>query len=350
MGHFNPTRDPLIEAFLQQHGWAVPQSQRQEIADASFRRYFRLKREGKTRLLMDAPPPESVEPYLRVAKIMADIGLSVPEIYGACSNSGLVLLEDFGNNDFKQALAGGVAEATLYDAAFQALVHWHKNATPLHYGTLPDFWAAPLNTPRLLVEWFIPEVTNKPTPPALVEEFLALWESLQHVAEDAPTTLVHRDFASMNLFYLPTRPAHQACGIIDFQDAQQGAATFDIASLLYDVRRDVAPAVRQQFIERYLAAFPNLHRPAFMASLAVVGARRNCRIAGLFLRLYRRDGKKTYLQYLPRVWGLIEEAVQHPVLYPVKQWLDKHVPTAWRSGAIGQEPRALSIFSDTVAA
>ncbi|MEZ5683018.1 MAG: hypothetical protein R3E03_02015 [Novosphingobium sp.] len=44
--------------------------------DASFRRYFRLRRARKTAMLMDAPPPnEDPQPFLRAAKRLDANGL-----------------------------------------------------------------------------------------------------------------------------------------------------------------------------------------------------------------------------------------------------------------------------------
>ena len=50
-------------------------------ADASFRRYFRASHAGETWIVMDAPPQqENSVPFIRVAGMMAECGLHVPEI------------------------------------------------------------------------------------------------------------------------------------------------------------------------------------------------------------------------------------------------------------------------------
>jgi N-acetylmuramate 1-kinase len=83
-------------------------------------------------------------------------------------------------------------------------------------------------------------------------------------------------------------------------------------------------------IERYLAGFPGIDRAGFMASYAVLGAQRSCKIVGIFTRLWKRDGKRQYLIHLPRVWRLIEQDLHHPALAPVADWLARHVPSASR--------------------
>ena len=50
-------------------------------ADASFRRYFRVHLSDKTLIAMDAPPPqENCTSFVKVAKLMLNAGLNVPEV------------------------------------------------------------------------------------------------------------------------------------------------------------------------------------------------------------------------------------------------------------------------------
>ena len=79
-------------------------------------------------------------------------------------------------------------------------------------------------------------------------------------------------------------------------------------------------------VERYFAAFPALDRTDFMRSAAILAAQRNCKILGIFTRLWKRDGKPRYLGHLPRVWRLLEQDLAHPVLAPIAGWLDRHLP------------------------
>src|SRR3546814_136739 len=116
------------------------------------------------------------------------------------------------------------------------------------------------------------------------------------------------DYHVDNLLWLPERPGAAACGLLDFQDAVIAPVTFDLVSLLEDVRRDVAPEIAAAAIARYLAAFPGIDSDAYAAAYSVVGAQRNCRIAGTFTRLWKRDGKPGYLRFMKRVWRLIRSA------------------------------------------
>jgi len=87
--------------------------------------------------------------------------------------------------------------------------------------------------------------------------------------------------------------------------------------------------------ERYV----ELARPHadFLADYARVGAQRNAKIIGIFVRLWKRDGKPRYLDYIPRVWALLERDLTHPALEPVARWFDEFIPGELRDprGVLG---------------
>ena len=69
-----------LHSFIEQAGWSGA-----TIAplpgDASFRRYFRLRRGGETAMLMHAPPPEEdPRPFLFVARWLDQHGMRAPRI------------------------------------------------------------------------------------------------------------------------------------------------------------------------------------------------------------------------------------------------------------------------------
>jgi len=146
----------------------------------------------------------------------------------------------------------------------------------------------------------------------------------------APSTLVLRDYHVDNLMLLPDRHGVRGCGLLDFQDAVTGPPSYDLVSLLEDARRDIPSPLRQVMTERYLAAFPGLDRGGFLRSAAILSAQRNCKILGIFTRLWKRDGKRQYLVHIPRVWRLLEADLRHSALGRVARWLDRHLPAETR--------------------
>jgi len=318
-------RPQAMAAFLEAVGWggvpALPLA-----GDASFRRYYRLARNGKSAVLMDAPPPqEDTHPYVVVAALLREFGFSAPEVLAEDHDQGFLLLEDFGDDTYTRLLGRGADEPALYALAVDTLVALQRAAEPRGTPDLPPYdLERLLAETALLVDWY------RPLANGLREECLALWSAVLPDAVVSPPTLVLRDYHVDNLMLLPDRPGVRGCGLLDFQDAVTGPPSYDLVSLLEDARRDIPIALRRAMTERYLAAFPALDRSAFLRSAAILSAQRNCKILGIFTRLWKRDGKRQYLAHIPRVWRLLEADLRHPALTPIARWLDRYLPLKTR--------------------
>ena len=326
-------RTAVIDGFLAAAGWADAE-RRPLAADASFRRYERLTRNGTTMVLMDAPPPhEDVGPFLRVAGALTGLGLSAPRPVASDETAGLVLLEDLGDRTFTRALAEGANEAALYGLAVDLLIDLHRRWRRDAAGDAPP---PPYDDERLLdealllVDWTLPALRGAAPAPALRDSYIEAWRAVLPRARAVPDGLVLRDYHVDNLMLLPDRAGVAACGLLDFQDAVVGPVSYDVVSLLEDARRDISPALVEAMLSRYLAAFPEVDGRAFRDSYAILGAQRAAKIIGIFTRLDRRDGKSQYLRHIPRVWRLLAEGLTRPVLAPVRDWFDREVPAAER--------------------
>jgi len=323
-------RGAMARRFLRRHGWG-------EVAptllagDASFRKYYRLDDGRRRAVLMDAPPPhEDVAPFVTIAALLRDLGFSAPEVYAEDPSDGFLLIEDFGDDTYTRLLASGADEAALYALAVDTLAALHRAVAERAPPPLPPYDEARLlGEAALLVDWYMPALGLAPAD-AVRDAYLAGWRQVLAQAALPASTLVLRDYHVDNLMLLPGRPGIRGCGLLDFQDAVWGPPSYDLASLLEDARRDVPPALRGAMTERYLAACPAVDATAFRRSAAILAAQRNCKIIGIFTRLWRRDGKPHYLPHIPRVWRLLEEDLRHPALNPVCEWFDRHLPQAMR--------------------
>ncbi len=324
-------RTVLIDDFLTAQGWGAA-ARTPLVMDASFRRYVRLI-DGKRRaILMDAPPPqEDVRPFIAVQRVLHALDLSTPAISAASVEQGLLLLEDFGDGTYTRLLAAGESEEPLYTLAADVLIALHSRFKSAHAPDLPAYDDARLLDEAVrFVDWYLRLVTGEPAAPALRNDYLDRWRAVLPKAHVGPATLVLRDYHVVNLMRLAGRDGVAACGLLDFQDAVLGPATYDLMSLLEDERRDVPSALQRAMIARYLQAFPALDRDAFAASYAVMGAQRHAKNIGQFARLKLRDGKPHYLKHIPHMWRLLNADLAHPDLAPVRQWFDAAVPPEWR--------------------
>ncbi|OAN55237.1 aminoglycoside phosphotransferase [Paramagnetospirillum marisnigri] len=320
-----PTRDRLIQTFLARAGWG--EARRGRLAgDASFRHYDRLDRDGEAAVLMDAPPPkEDVRPFVAIARHLERLGLSAPRLLAVDEDNGLLLLEDLGDATYTRLLESGHDEEALYALATDVLAEIAANPDAMPPGLPPYDDARLLTEARLLTDWYMPAILGVETAPEARAEYDAIWTRLFPVARLVADTMVLRDFHVDNLMLLE-RPGLTACGLLDFQDAVAGPATYDLMSLLEDARRDIDPLLIERMKLRWLARFPALDRAVFEASWAVMAAQRHAKVIGIFTRLCRRDGKPGYLVHIPRVWRLLENALAHPVLAELGRWLDRHIP------------------------
>ena len=333
-----PHRETRIARFLAAHGWGAA-DRRRLAGDASFRHYDRLERGSQRAVLMDAPPPqEDVRPYVAVAELLRNMGYSAPRILAADAEHGLLLLDDFGDDTYTRLLARGHDEAELYALAVDLLIDLHRKFVPARHSGLPAFDdARALREVLLLLDWYWQATQDQPLTPEMRETYLAAWRAVLPKRHAVPDTLVLFDYHVDNLMLLPDRKGVAACGLLDFQDAVVAPRPFDLVSLLKDVRRDVPPKIVAAMRERYFAGFPNLDRIAFDTSYAVIGAQRNTRILGTFTRLLLRDGKSSYLQFIPRTWKLVEDSLSHDALTSVRTWLDRHIPAAARCAPVLDE-------------
>jgi aminoglycoside/choline kinase family phosphotransferase len=319
-------RARLRADFVRNTGWGDA-GERLLAGDASFRKYFRLTRPRGSAVVMDAPAPqEDVRPFVRIGRHLRALGLSAPEILAEDVENGFLLLEDLGDDTYARVLSRGGDEGELYARATDVLVALQR--APAH-AVLPGLGGytgeALIDAAMLLPEWYLSEATGMQTPPEEIEAYRAAWR--QCLAELPPTAdaLLLRDYHKDNLLWLPGRAGVKACGLLDFQDAQQGHPSYDLVSLIEDARRDVSPAVYDACFARYLAE-TGLDEKDFRLGFALMAAQRHARIIGLWIRLLRRDGKPEYMQYMKRCWRYFEHALQHEALRPLSLWVDRLLP------------------------
>ena len=327
------TLPPGAAEFLDRSGWQAA-TVSEFSADAAFRRYFRLVEGDSSRILMFAPDPsERSEWFVALASHMKDCGVSAPEIFAHDLDQGFILLEDFGSRQFYQHLPELADEVPLYEAATDVLAKLHAEPMPKHIGQtkIPRFSHKRMRTQvGYFLEWHWPEVAGVPAGRSLEKSFKKAWKEVLPHADYADDRLVQYDYHSPNLMWLPDRAGIERVGILDFQDAMRGPAAYDLVSLLQDARRDVAEGLEDAMVARYLAQMPAFDARRFRTSYAVMGAQRATRILGVFVRLWRRDGKPGYLHHIPRLWRQLDDNLCHPALRPVAEWFETHLPARER--------------------
>jgi aminoglycoside/choline kinase family phosphotransferase len=282
-------------------------------ADASFRRYFRVAgRDHETVIAMDAPPgKEDVEPYLKVAQMLADIGVHAPRVLARNAEDGFLLLSDLGSLTYLADLSADPGHAdALYADAIRALVRIQA-AGAKHAGSLPPYDERLLRFEMsLFTDWLLGRHLSLELSPAESTALATAFDALVASSLEQPQVFVHRDYHSRNLMVCPSDNP----GILDFQDAMHGALTYDIVSLL----RDCYVAWPQEQVVRWALDFRRQALagglPAgeddaqFLRWFDLMGMQRHLKASGIFARLWHRDGKPGYLPDVPRTLGYIVQS------------------------------------------
>ena len=312
-------REQARQAFLASSEWADSQITALQ-PDASFRQYFRLKIGDFSAMLMDAPPErENVAAFLSVTRHLQQLGIRVPRILAEDEAAGFAIIEDLGDQTFTRLLADGGNQQAMYEQAVDSLVAIadHPDATRINLPSYDcDFM---LGEVRLFVDWYLPAREGTDPDTSVINDYLACWSEIMRNLPDLPPTLVLRDYHVDNLIMVDG-----GCALLDYQDALLGSPAYDLVSLLEDARRDIPESLQQRMLERYFASRPGIDQKPFIQHYVAWGMQRHLKVAGIFTRLWLRDGKPHYLGHLDRVMKLLDRNVHNPVVAPFYQWLNDY--------------------------
>jgi len=311
-----PDRPTLINRFLVDSGWG--DAARSHLAgDASNRSYQRLQMNGKTAVLMDAPPDrgEDIHPFVTITNHLLSLGFSAPRILAQDAQNGFLLIEDLGDALFAKLIqTSPEMEQPLYSAATDVLIKLHQSPPPDHLLDYNPAVMADYIAP--LFEWYHPADT---TP---------IQQELQTVLTKyctVPPVMSLRDYHAENLLWLPDRDGIKRVGLLDYQDAVKTHPAYDLVSLLKDARRDVPATIETAMITRYITA-TGVDPETFRTAYAALGVQRNLRILGIFASLCINAGKPHYIDLIPRVWGQLTEMLSHPALTTLQTLVQDTLP------------------------
>jgi aminoglycoside/choline kinase family phosphotransferase len=331
MQHVPPAADAGHESFPQPvrleqaRAWAARQlgMARVELEpvsqDASFRRYFRLRTAGRPLILMDAPPGrEDSRPFLDIAARLRMAGVHAPAVLHFDLEQGFGLLEDLGNQLYRDIIDPDNADEHL-SQLFAVLL---SMATRVDCSNLPLYDDGRLQAELdLFTDWYLLRHKQRPLDPRELLAWRQMCGALRHCAAQQPQAFVHRDFHSCNLLYR----AGQSPGVIDFQDAVVGPVSYDLASLLWD-RYISWPRAR---LEAWIESYRKLLGAAVDGSTWLrwcdwIGLQRNFKIVGIFARLHYRDGKDGYLAMIPRFYAYLRDVLpRYPEFLAVQRMLEQ---------------------------
>ncbi|MBQ0784374.1 MAG: phosphotransferase [Amphritea sp.] len=299
--------------------------------DASFRRYFRLISHGMSWILMDAPPEkENSHPFVCIARAWEPLEIHAPIIHAVDLEQGYMLLSDLGDDLYLNELSDDSADE-LYGRAFSALTRLQQCHNIADH-PLPTYDSALLQREMdLFRDWLVTDLLGIAIGPGVKHMFTEVSEFLINSALEQPQVCVHRDYHSRNLLV----DGENTPGVIDFQDAVIGPITYDLASLLRDCYIEWPDMRVYGWVDQFGELLVNdglleeYDRETFYRWFDLMGAQRHLKAAGIFARLFLRDGKSGYLADIPRTLNyIIRVAARYGSLVTFSAWLQEVVVPA----------------------
>jgi N-acetylmuramate 1-kinase len=260
-------------------------------ADASFRRYFRLRHAHETLLLMDASGEKgSLAPFIDVSARLHQAKVGAPQIFYEDRSAGFLVIEDFGSTHYLDLLSHDNFKS-LYRVAMHEIVNMQRADA----AGLPRYDRAFLHLEMdLMAEWFLTQYLHVSYDAAMLSRTLDAVSA--EVLSQPQGIFVHRDYHSRNIL----QRENKTVGIIDYQDAMNGMLTYDLVSLL----KDCYIAFDRYEIEALALEFRDMKGlhvsdALFLKWFDFTGLQRHIKVLGIFCRLWLRDGKQGYLNDLP---------------------------------------------------
>lgn len=264
------------------------------LADASFRKYYRLRDGQKTAILMDSSlEKNSLDAFLDVTSKLYGAEVCAPKIFEQNRDEGFLILEDFGTTHYLDILNKENFKA-FYTKAINTILKIQKADA----SALPLYDKAFLHKEMdLMQEWYLEKLLHLKLSDAQKELIADTLDRISDVVLEQPQgVFVHRDFHSRNIMLKEDKKI----GIIDYQDAMNGAITYDLVSLL----KDCYVAYDRSEIKKLALEFRDkkglrVDDATFIKWFDFMGMQRHIKVLGIFARLSIRDKKNSYLKDIP---------------------------------------------------
>ena len=237
----------------------------------SGRAIVRLTGSGRRAVGVLGPDRAENVAFLEFSRHFRRHGLPVPEIYGEDLDHGAYLEEDLGDVtlfDFLARHRSAEAVAPEAVAAYRSVIAELPRFQVVAGRDLNYKACYPRSSfDRQSIAWdlnyfkyYFLRLAGVPfNEQALELDFSRLTKLLLAADRDY---FLYRDFQSRNVMLRDGQP-----WFVDYQGGRKGALQYDIASLLYDGKADLPPALRQELLDHYLdclAGLIPLDRAAFM--------------------------------------------------------------------------------------
>ena len=303
--------------------------------DASFREFYKIEKNSKFTILVKANKDKfrNLIIYAAINELLIKNKIKAPKLVQEYFVKNMMEIENLGSYSFLEYVKNKKNKFSDYKKLVEIIIKLQKinfkkdikfrnNKIRIKKHNLPELH----KESNFFFDWYLKNNSKKKefkkNKNKIKEELNYLYKKLYF----QEMCFVHRDFHASNIMV-----KNKKFGLIDSQDALRGNLLYDVASLIDDVRIKLPIKLKSSLFSYYLSKTSkiknNTEKLLAQNDFDILSVQRNLKILGIFVRLFKRDHKLSYLKYLPYTWKLLELRLKNPIFINLKYLLNKAVPT-----------------------
>ena len=285
--------------------------------DASNRSYFRLS-DKKLIALFPSEFGESIEKFVQISNILKKNNIKIPKIIDYDKDLEILLIEDFGENKISNHKYN-ISEKELLKKVIDVIFKIQKITIQ---DSIDEFnLKSILDESQLFIDWYLVVEKKLQITKEASQAFHDMLEDLYIKFKIKNNVYIHKDFHVDNIFYLPN--IKDEIAIIDYQDMNIGHISYDILSLLQDVRKPLEVDTENLLLDYFLTNNLDFEKE-ILDGYNFFSFQRNLKIIGIFARLKNRDNKDKYMNLIENGKKFIIKILKKPEFLSAKKWFDKY--------------------------
>ena len=299
--------------------------------DASFREFYRLQKGKKTSIIVQARKEKfkNLIIYSVINDILIKHKINAPKLIQNYYEDNIIEITDLGKKSFYDLVIKKKNKLNNYKDLIKLIIKLQniKLKQTYRFGKFKvNFKTYTLKNLHkesdLFFDWYLKHFLKKTKIKKIKNILKRELNDIYKKIYFTNNVFVHRDFHASNIMVYKNN-----YGLIDSQDAILGNPLYDVASLIDDVRIKLSSHVQEKLFNFYYRnsklkkeKYENLKN-----DFDILSVQRNLKILGIFVRLYKRDGKSNYLKYLPYTWSLIEKRLKNPLFENLNYLFKKYL-------------------------
>ena len=300
--------------------------------DASFREFFRIKKNNKTSIIVSAKKDKykNLIVYSVINNILNSNKINAPRLISNHYDNNMIEISDLGDKSFYDFIISKKNRLIEYKSLIKLIFKLQKIKIKKLYKLgkfkvkLSKYTSSHLHKESdLFFDWYLKYSLKKKKTSKIKKLLRTELNKVYKKLNCKNDTFVHRDFHVSNIMLSKNK-----LGVIDSQDAIIGNPLYDVASLIDDVRIKLPQDLQNNLFKFYCknSKFKKIKIEKLKNDFDILSVQRNLKILGIFVRLSKRDNKFNYLKYLPYTWLLIERRMKNPIFNKLNILFRKHLP------------------------